>query len=75
MTDQTPPVDPAVSAPPPTGPAATAKQLAEQAIDATAGVAKLAVDVPKETAKLLLAETKKLVARLEGILDPDDAKK
>lgn len=69
MADQSPPVDPAQSEPPLTGPAVTAKQLAEQAIDTTASVAKLAVDVPKETAKLLLAESKKLVSRLEKILE------
>lgn len=68
MADQTPPVDPQVGSPP-VGAQETAQKLAHQAIDVVGQVAKLAVDVPKDSAKALLVETKKLVARLEKIVE------
>lgn len=68
MTDQSPPADPAHSAEP-NGAGETAQKLASQAIDVVGQVAKLAVDIPVDSAKALLAETKKLVERLEKVLD------
>lgn len=46
----------------------TADKLARQAISAVGNVAELAVDIPKDTAKLVLAEAKKLVTKLESIV-------
>lgn len=62
MTDQSPAPD--------TGPgiADTAKKLTNQVIDVTESVGQLAVDIPKDSAKVLLAEAKKLVSKIEDVL-------
>lgn len=51
------------------GVADTAKKLAEQTIDAAGSVVELAKDIPVDTAKLLLSQAKKLVSKLEDVLD------
>lgn len=68
MADQSPPVDPAHSAPPPSSATETAKKLAEQTIDTARDLAKLAVDVPRDTAKLALSEVEKLAKKLRETL-------
>lgn len=57
----TPPADPSV--------ADTAKKLADQAIDAADAVVDLAVDIPKDTARLLASKLRGLLSAVESHLD------
>lgn len=50
------------------GAADTAKKLANQTIDVAEDLGKLAVDIPVDTAKVLLSKLKALVSKVEDVV-------